>query len=155
MGGIVLCMANLSLKTRRRLARGFSRRVLGPWAERKFVGIGNRATLTTSQGSNKDLTFISKSVGTGGNSTTVRYVVSGANTPLSVSVVGQAITVNVATNGSSVATSTAAQVRDAINNSTTANVLVWAQSAPGSDATGVVSALAATNLAGAISAGAY
>jgi hypothetical protein len=67
-----------------------------------------------------------------------------------VSVAGNAITVNSATNGASAATSTAAEVRRAVNFHATASTLVHVQYAPGNDGTGVVAALAATNLAGAV-----
>ena len=48
--------------------------------------------------------------GTAGNSKTCSIVVSGANTPLSVTVTTSAVTINSATNGSSTATSTVAQI---------------------------------------------
>jgi hypothetical protein len=112
-------------------------------------GYANKGQLTTAlAGSNNDLTFRANTQGVVGNSTTIAYVVAGASTPLSVSVTGSAITVNVATNGSSVATSTAAQVRDAVNAHAQAGQLVSAENATGNDGTGVVTALAATPLAG-------
>jgi hypothetical protein len=149
-------MAQIPLKTRRRLARGFSRRVLGPWAGRNFIGLGNRATLTTAQGANKDVLFFSTVPGTVGNAITVRYVNPGtANAALSVSVAASAITVNLATNGSSALTSTANDIVKAVNLFPAADALVWAQLAPGSDGTGIPAAFAATNLAGATARGAY
>lgn len=146
---------NLPLSTRRRLQRGISRQVIPAWANRKFMGLGNRATLTTNlAGANNDLTFIARTPGTGGNAITVALVVAGASTPLTVSATGNAITVNVATNGSSAAISTAQDVRNAINFSnllaTQPGSLVRAILAPGNDGTGVVTALAATNLTGAV-----
>lgn len=137
------------------MARGFGRHQVFALRARNFVGLGNRASLTTAQGANKDLTFYAKTPGTGGNAITIRYVASGNNTPLSVSVTGSAITVNVSTNGSAAATSTAREIRHALNASPLSSVLIHAQNAYGSDATGVPAAFAATNLAGATSRGAY
>lgn len=148
-------MGNLPLSTRRRLARGISRRVIPAWSGRKFMGLGNRATLTTNlAGANNDLTFIARTPGTAGNAYTVAYVVAGLSTPLTVSATGNAITVNVATNGAGAATSTAEDIRRAINFSnllaTQPGNLVRGLQAPGNDGTGVVTALAATNLTGAV-----
>jgi hypothetical protein len=94
------------------------------------------------------LTFIAKTPGTAGNSITVAYVVSGANTPLSIAGTGNTITVNVATNGASAATSTARDVRRAIQDDRRAGALVHVQPAPQSDGTGVVAALGSTALSG-------
>lgn len=113
------------------------------------VGYWAAAALTTAlTGTNNDLTYTAKTVGASGNAITLTYVVAGVSTPLSVSVSGNAITVNVATDATSVATSTAAQVRDAVNASGPASALVTAANATGNDGTGVVTALAATPLAG-------
>lgn len=143
-------MAQLSLKTRRGLARGFNRRnVRSTWGTRRTIGDGNRAFLTTAlAGANNDLRYMAKAYGTAGNSVTVAYAVAGNNTPLSVSVAGSAITVNVATNGSAAATSTARDVRRAVEGNRSANALVSVWDAPQNDGTGVVAALAATALSG-------
>ena len=90
------------------------------------------------------ITYEAVDGGTAGNSITVRHVVSGNDTPLSVSVSSLAVTVNVATGAAGAATSTAAEIVAAVNASSTAKVLVRA-SASG---TGVVAAASATNLAG-------
>lgn len=112
-------------------------------------GFREAASVTTSMaGTNNDLTLTAKSDGTGGNSIRFRIVVSGASTALSVSVSGNDITVNSATNAGSAATSTAAQVRDAINGNGPASALVTAALASGNDGTGVVAALGFTNLSG-------
>jgi hypothetical protein len=112
-------------------------------------GTNSAASLTTAlAGANNDLTYTAKSRGTGGNSTRIRYVVAGANTPLSVSVSGSDITVNVATDGSSNPTSTANAVLAAVNASTPASALVTASLAAGNDGTGVVATLAFTSLTG-------
>jgi hypothetical protein len=144
-------MANLPIKARRMLARGLSRAHVRSLGGRTFWGIGNRATLTTAlAGTNNDLTFIARTPGTAGNSLRVAIAVAGNNTPLSVAVAGNDITITSATNGAGAATSTAADVVKAVNFSTTASAKVWAAVAvPGNDGTGVVTALALTNLAGA------
>lgn len=126
------------------------RRIAGSF---QMGGTISPATLTTAlTGTNNDLTYTSKSAGnnySAGNSVRVRYVVAGNNTALSVSVSGSDITVNVATDGSGNPTSTAAQLRTAVLASTPAAALVDVALAAGNDGTGVVTALAFTNLAGA------
>lgn len=142
---------NLPLKTRRRKARGFNARHLKFLASRKFTGLGNRATLTMGPaGANNDLVFYARTPGTGGNAITVAIVVAGNNTPLSVGVVGNAITINSATNGSAAATSTANDVIAAVRASAAANALVNVSRKYGDDGTGVVAAVAATALSGAV-----
>jgi hypothetical protein len=94
---------------------------------------------------NAGITYTAKTAGTGGNSITVAYVVAGTSTALSVGVSGNAITVNVATDGGGAATSTATQVKAAVDASGPASALV-ATTLIGTGAT-VVSAVSATNLA--------
>jgi len=119
----------------------------GPWSQSKKAAA---ASLTTAlAGANNDLTYTAKDVGA--SSITVRYVVAGASTPLSVSVSGSDITVNVATNGSSAATSTAAQVKTAVDGNGPASALVSVANASGNDGTGVVTALGVTALTGGVS----
>jgi|GEM_PF-2100604 len=109
-----------------------------------------RATLTTVlTGNNNDLTFTADKPGAGGNAITIAYVnPAAANKPLAVTVVGTAISVQLATDGASAIVSTADQVKDAINNSFAARSLVYAVRAAGNDGSGVVEAMAATQLAG-------
>ena len=107
-----------------------------------------QATLSTNlSGSNNDLTYTARERGTAGNSIRVRYVVSGNNTALSVSVSGSDITVNSATDGGGAATSTAAQVKAAIEASSAADLLVTVANKTGNDGTGVIAALSYTALA--------
>lgn len=107
------------------------------------------ASLTTAlTGTNNDLTFTSINRGTASNAVRLRYVVAGASTALSVAVSGNDITVNVATDSGSAATSTAAQVLAAVNGHAGASALVSAANATGNDGSGVVAALAYTPLAG-------
>jgi hypothetical protein len=144
-------MPNLSVRERRLRARGISPRITRAWRNRLFYGIGNRAELTTAlAGTNNDFYLMSRILGTAGNSIRFRIVVSGASTPLSVVVASGDITVNARTDGSSVVQSTAKEVLDALLASDPVKALVWPALAPQSDGTGVVAALAYTNLAGAV-----
>lgn len=118
----------------------------GPWSQSKKL---TAATLTTAlAGANNDLSYTAKTAGA--SAITVRYVVAGASTPLTVSVSGSDITVNVATNGSSAATSTATQVKTAIDGNGPASALVSVANAAGNDGTGVVAAMGATALTGGV-----
>jgi len=112
------------------------------------------ATLSTNlTGTNNDLTFTAVTAGTGGNSVTVSYVDPSANNAsLSVSVLGTAITVNLATDGGGLITSTATLVRAALIASTPAAALITPTLKTGNDGTGVVTALAATALSGGAAA---
>lgn len=143
-------MPNLSLRERRMRARGINPRLVKLWGRRTFMGLGNRATLTTNlTGANNDLFYMSRTPGTGGNAITIAYTVAGASTPLSVAVATKAITVTVATTAGSAASSTAIDIERAIRLNTAANALVHVNRAPGNDGTGVVTALTATALSGA------
>lgn len=140
-----------SLGRRRTLTRGWNKRDILAWARRRHTGDGNRSFLTLGT-ANAKLSFMAKVPGTAGNAYTVRYVNPGtASAALSIGVVGTAITVNLATNGASAITTKANDIANAINvYATPANALVQAYVPPGSDGTGVVVAVAATNLAGAV-----
>lgn len=126
----------------------FTRRAWpGRWAR---TGANVAASLTTAlTGTNNDLVFTAVATGPDGNNIRVRYVAPGtASQALSVVVSGSDVTVNLATNGSSVVTSTATLVRNAVNASVPAQALLTAANAAGNDGTGVVTALAYTNLSG-------
>ncbi len=112
------------------------------------IAIAAAALTTSCAGSNNDLVYTAVAAGPEGNSIRVRYVVSGTNTPLSITVDGLDITVNVATDGGGAATSTAAQIAAAIAADPYAGPLVTAQIAASNDGTGVVAAFAYTNLSG-------
>jgi hypothetical protein len=90
--------------------------------------------------------YTAKLGGVQGNSITITHTVAGANTPLTVAVVGTAITVNVATSAGSVGTSTVAQIAAAVTASAAAAALVTA-TATGTTTT-VTVAKALTALAG-------
>lgn len=106
------------------------------------------AYTTALAGANNDVVFTAKNAGVEGNNVTIRYVVAGTNTPLSVSVTGTAITVNVATDGGGAATSTSSQVQAAIAASAPANALVSVANAGADTGAGVVAALSVQSLAG-------
>lgn len=116
------------------------------------AGVGGQfraATLSTNlAGNNNDLTYTAKAKGAAGNSIRVRYVVAGNDTALSVAVSGSDITVNSATDSGGAATSTATQVKDAIDASAPAAAKVSVANKTGNDGTGVIAALAYTNLTG-------
>lgn len=98
----------------------------------------NAASFTTFfEPPNSNLVFTADAAGTAGNSIRIRYVVAGTGTSLSVVVASTDITVNLATNGSGVPTSTAAQILAAINASGAAAALINTAHAPGSDGSGV------------------
>ena len=112
-----------------------------------------KAVYTTAlAGVNNDLTFLAKTAGVAGNGITVALVNGGSSQPLTVGVVASAITVNLATSSGGAITSTATQVKNAINAKTEAKALITASVAPGNSGAGVVVALAPTNLAGGAAA---
>jgi len=104
---------------------------------------GVAASLTTGTTGNR-ITWRAKNTGTAGNSIQIAAVKSGNNTPLSVSVSGLVITVNLATDASGNATSTCSQVVTAVNNHASASALIQATQVD----YGVVAPFAATSLTG-------
>ena len=86
--------------------------------------------------------------GAAGNAVSVELVVSGNDTPLSVGVLGQAITFNLATDGAGDPVSTADQVVAAVVGSPETSALVTAET---QDA-GIVQAAASANLSGGMDA---
>ena len=122
---------------------GTSKDVLG------MITPAKNATLTTAHaGTHNDLLFRAKPAGTVGNGYRVAFVVSGVSTPLSVGISGNDLTITVGTNGASAAISTAAQVMAAVKASAPASAKFEVELATGNDGTGVVAALALTNLTG-------
>ncbi len=73
-----------------------------------------KANVTVGTNGTNGVTFTAVNNGSALNGDTVTYVKGAANSPLSVGVVGNAITVNLATDGSDVITTTPAQVASAI-----------------------------------------
>jgi len=117
-------------------------------AAKAMVGLTDRegiaASLTTGTSGTNRITWRAKNTGTAGNSIQIAAVKSGNNTPLSVSVNGQTITVNLATDASGNATSTCLQVVTAVTNNASASALVQATQID----YGVVAPFAATSLTG-------
>lgn len=125
------------------------RSIPGRWGG---FGAKTRASRTTAlAGANNDLTFTAtfEQRGVVGNAITITYVdPPGNNVALSVAVAGTAITVTLATDGVSAVTSTAAQVRDAVNAHAGASALVTAANAGTDNGTGVVTAVGPLALTG-------
>ena len=86
--------------------------------------------------------------GAAGNAVSVEIVAAGNDTPLSIGVLGQAVTVNLATDGAGDPVSTADQVVAAVVGSPEASALVTAET---QDA-GIVQAAASANLSGGMDA---
>lgn len=101
--------------------------------------------------SNNALTWTSNLDGVLGNKISIRLVNPNANSQaLAVSVVDQAISVSLATNGSGAITTTAAQLKTAIEANAAADALVTLANTGASTGAGVVAALATTFLAGGV-----
>jgi len=77
----------------------------------------------------------------------IKIVVAGNNTPLSVSVASNVVTVNSATNASGIATSTTLQIINAVNADASAKLLFLGRLSPGSDGSGVPGAFTQTTAA--------
>jgi hypothetical protein len=108
-----------------------------------------KATHTTAlAGTHNDLVFTARTGGPGGNSIRVAYIVAGTSTPLTVVVTGYDITVNVATDGAGAATSTASEVKVALEANPDATRLILVELATSNDGSGIVVAFAMTALAG-------
>jgi len=137
-------MPGLPLKERR--LRGLG------WNARQIASIGRRTMLRQPTGENA--TAATLTIGTSnaavkydaplwrgvtGNSVRVAHIVAGNNTPLSVTRSGKDITVNLATGAGGAATSTAAQVATAVNNTVATENYVVA-SLPGTGASTAVAA---------------
>jgi phage tail sheath protein FI len=111
-----------------------------------------KASLQTGVvGSNNALTFTSKLDGELGNSSSLRLVNPGANNaPLSISVSGRDVTVNLATGVTGAITTTAAQLKTAIEANTAANALFTITNTGASTGAGVVASLRRAQLAGGL-----
>jgi phage tail sheath protein FI len=105
---------------------------------------GVAATLATGTAGTDRITWTAKTPGAAGDAISIALVEAGNDTPISVEVAGQAITVHLATDGGGQATSTADQVVAAITLHAGASALATATSTD----TGVVVATAAAPLAG-------
>ncbi len=108
------------------------------------------ATFTTNlaNATNNDLVFTALASGVAGEAVTIEYVNPGAaDSPLGVTVTGNAITVSLATDSLSAITSTATAVKAEIEASGPASALVTVALAASNDGSGLVAALSATPLA--------
>lgn len=122
-----------------------------------LVGNGNNDEVVASVvigTSNGALKFTApENSGASGNDVSVRCIKpSTNNASLTVSVTGKEILISLATDGSSVATSTAIQVRDAVNASTAASALASAALNTGSSGASLYAVHAATALTGGVDA---
>jgi hypothetical protein len=108
-----------------------------------------QATMITSlTGTNNDLAFTAVPAGRLGNWIIVRYIAPvTSNAALGVVVTGREITVNLATNGSAQITTTAAQIKTAIEASAAASALVTVANAAGNNGSGAVTAMGDQDLA--------
>lgn len=132
-------------------SRPYGRKVKAVWTIAGDEAAVKASLATSLTGTNNDLDYTADTAGTAGNSISVRYVdPASANASLSVSVSGKDITVNLATDGSNAITSTAAQVKAAIEAVPAAAALVDIANHSGNDGSGVVTALAKTNLSGGL-----
>lgn len=133
---------------------GIGRQVQG--AERYLTGadtVPTFASLTTAlTGTNNDIKWTAQEAGVAGNSASISYVdPPGNNVALSVATPdSNTVVVTLATDGASAITSTAAAVRNAVNAHEAASAIMTGENAASNDGTGVVTALADTNLAGAV-----
>jgi phage tail sheath protein FI len=102
------------------------------------------AVLDTGTAGTDRITWLARQAGVGGDGITVELVASGTDTPLSVDVSGQAITVNLATDSAGDPASTADQVVQAVALVPEADALVQVST----EDSGTVQPAAAANLAG-------
>lgn len=86
---------------------------------------------------NSNLEFVADTPGVDGNNIRIRYVVAGNNTPLTVGLVGTDITVNLATDGSGVPTSTATQIKAALDGNGAIAALINTNHVAGSTGAGI------------------
>lgn len=94
------------------------------------------------------VTWTARKAGIEGEKITIQYRdPAAASQSLSVTVTGNAIVVNLATNGGSTITSTAGEIITAVAASAAASALVSGANYAGNDGTGVVTAISATALA--------
>jgi hypothetical protein len=118
------------------------------------------AKYTMTKGSNKDLEFTSLILGDGPaddgvSAISVEIAVAGMGTELSIDVTDYDIVINSATSGAGAATSTARDIRDALQASAAAMALIKVKLASGSDGSGIPGVLAHTHLSGGVDPAAF
>ena len=111
---------------------------------------GTYATLTTALvGNNNDILYTARKRGISGNIIQVQYVDPATpSQPLTFDLVGSLIKVNLRTNASSQIVTTAEEILTGISEASHVKSLVKPVLAAGNNGTGIVTVLAATNLAG-------
>lgn len=110
------------------------------------LGDATKASKTNGN-TNSQIVYTAKVGGVGGNSIAVAQIASGNNTPLSIAVVGSAITVTLETDGSAASASTVNDVIAKLYATAAAAALVDASDGVG-DGTGVLAAAASGALSG-------
>lgn len=108
------------------------------------------ATLTTSlTGANNNLLYTSVAKTDTANNITIKYTDPfNHNQSLNIFVSGQDINISLATDSNGTITTTASQIISAIQSNSAASALVTVANVSGSDGSGIVSAMAKTNLSG-------
>lgn len=108
------------------------------------------ASLTTAlTGNNNDLTFIAQKSGVDGNAVTMKYTNAGGTVTLLITVSGNDIDVRLATTSGTITTTSAVLQSALYANVPVMALLRSAAHVAGNDGSGLVTALAKTNLAGA------
>ena len=123
-----------------------------------YVSVDAKYTMT--KGSDKDLEFTSLILGDGPahdgvSAISVEIAVAGMGTELSVDVTDYDIVINSATDEAGAATSTARDIRDALEASAAAMALIKVKLASGSDGSGIPGVLAHTHLSGGVDPAAF
>lgn len=116
-----------------------------------IAAVATQANVSFGTG-NSQLLILSKLAGSVGNQYSASVVVSGNNTPLSVSLVDTVLTINVATSGGGAATSTVNQVIAALYSNVDIAAVFDATSGSG-DGSGVLASAASTALSGGLNSG--
>lgn len=161
-GGITLSKAHcpVDLATGRRVYKsGSFVGVLIPvarglWGNYRRTGGQFAQLITNAAVANAGLVWTARAAGVGGNALSIQKIDPGANSqPLSVTVVGNVISVNLATSSTGAIISTAADVLGAVRVSDAANALVHVDFERGHNGMGLVTGdLVAANLAGGTAA---
>lgn len=123
------------------------------WEPGMYSASGSGSGFWTSIDSKLDmngLQLISKILGPDGDDITAECLVSGSNTPLSIEVDDQAITIHSATESGGAATSKLREIRDAIEADAAASALVTCRYMTGHDGTEIMGAITEDNLSGGV-----
>ena len=110
--------------------------------------VANAAATNLAGGGNSGLTITAATPGAAGDAINVTFQNSGDSSTLSDTVTGNNVVVNLATNASGVATSTAAQVNTLLGLDSNFTAIATSSLTGGNAGDGVVAASAATNLTG-------